>query len=604
MNLSRENISRKFIVIVSILIGISVVVFLFHTEILTDSLSPIDEKVKQSIVQIKTSTVNNQRYGTGFFVALDLIATNIHVVAVPGQIIARKTINNISPELNYSRSIFYVIGVTAYDFENDLVILQVDGNSKYLHLADSNEVKENQRIASIGFPHRKFKLSKGYVFSKRENDHWLRIAIKIGCGGSGSPIYNNHGKVVGIHNYANNSLGYSFAVPSNALRVLLAQSNIAEPLSEWRKRNEIRSYAFHIKGRTLFDKGRYNEAINEFNHALDLNNKAIYTYYKRGAAKIKLGEFAAKGDNIRDANRYYRTSIEDFTQAILLNPMNAEAFTQRAHAKYELGDKTAALLDYESSIRINSKHEEVFFKHGVAKAILGDHDFEQGDIDKAVRLYNDANYYLSLAGERNPKSRQINRKLKEVNKSLKKCKNIHTVAPVRRKHYQRLISDDSKEMKIMPDYMPPYVRRGNTYFAYGTFEVEHGNISKAQKLYANALSDYRYVIDHKRKHNYYTVSNVVEAYNGLGNVKIELGKIETKKGNTKKSKDYYMKAIQEFDSVMKLYRPEFSDRGYKVADMFAVTYFKRGIAKMALGRKEEAKSDFDKARELNSEFGK
>ena len=160
-------------------------------------------------------------------------------------------------------------------------------------------------------------------------------------------------------------------------------------------------------------------------------------------------------------------------------------------------------------------------------------------------------------------------------------------------------------MEIMPaNYMPPYVRRGNTYFAYGTFEVEQGNISKAQRIYANALADYRYVIDHKEKNNYYTVSDVVEAFNGLGNVRIEFGKIETMKGNAKKARVYYTKAIQEFDRAMKLHLPHFSEKGYKVADLFAVSYFKRGIAKMALGHKDEANSDFDKARELNPDLGK
>ena len=341
MDLFRNNPKRYVFVIAVIILGISVYTF-FYIDTLKPKFSTIDENVAQSIVHIEVGNTYNKLYGTGFFVAPDLIATNIHVVAVPGQITIRKAINNesrviiikdIKQGFQYKKSSFNVIGVSAYDVENDLVVLKVDGNSQFLPLADSNEVKENDRIMSIGYPHEQFKLSKSHIYSKRESDQWLRIAVNIGSGASGSPVYNEVGNVVGIVTYSNHSFDYTLAIPSNVLRTLLAESGTIEPLVGWYKRDEIRAYTYHMHGRSRFYKRHFTEAITQFDYVLELNDKAIYTYYKRGAAKIKLGELAANVDNIRDTNRYYSASIEDFTQAILLNPiMNAEAYTQRAHA--------------------------------------------------------------------------------------------------------------------------------------------------------------------------------------------------------------------------------------------------------------------------------
>ena len=56
--------------------------------------------------------------GSGFFVDEDKIATNIHNVAWSGPVFVK---------LSDKKTIWAIEGVTAYDVENDLVVLKIAG---------------------------------------------------------------------------------------------------------------------------------------------------------------------------------------------------------------------------------------------------------------------------------------------------------------------------------------------------------------------------------------------------------------------------------------------------------------------------------------------
>ena len=80
-------------------------------------------RVPQQIIEVSEERSSftvirvEDRYGaaSGFFVAPDKIATNIHVVAYPGSVFIK------SPD---EKIIWTVEGITAFDVRNDLAILK------------------------------------------------------------------------------------------------------------------------------------------------------------------------------------------------------------------------------------------------------------------------------------------------------------------------------------------------------------------------------------------------------------------------------------------------------------------------------------------------
>ena len=74
-------------------------------------------------------------------------------------------------------------------------------------------------------------------------------------------------------------------------------------------------------------------------------------------------------------------------------------------------------------------------------------------------------------------------------------------------------------------------------------------------------------------------------------MKTFFGNFESKRGNLEKAQRLYKDAIIDFDKAIQI-NPE-----------KAYYYHARGIAKEALGQKEAAQVDFDKAKELDSNIG-
>jgi regulator of sirC expression with transglutaminase-like and TPR domain len=193
------------------------------------SVADIAESAKKSLAVIVFQGRNgkDQGLGTGFVVAADgLIATNLHVIGE-----ARP----ISVLLGGKRH--EVTAIHASDRKLDLALLRIDAkNLTSLPLADSNALKTGQPIVALGHPRGlKYSVVSGVLSGKRdvEGMSMLQLAIPIEPGNSGGPVLDLHGRVHGIvtmKSLVTPNLG--FAVPSNALKPLLAKPNTI-PMSRW-----------------------------------------------------------------------------------------------------------------------------------------------------------------------------------------------------------------------------------------------------------------------------------------------------------------------------------------------------------------------------------
>ncbi len=136
------------------------------------------EKGRESTVRVMcwTGPLSGFPYGSGFFVDKNKIVTNIHVVARPGPIFVK---------LNDKDMIWEVVGVTAFDVENDLVVLQIDGEGTPLPIGDSDLVQKRDTVVAVGYPGRKYKVTAGNVHGIRNSDKLLGTTTNCSKGSSG-----------------------------------------------------------------------------------------------------------------------------------------------------------------------------------------------------------------------------------------------------------------------------------------------------------------------------------------------------------------------------------------------------------------------------------
>lgn len=119
-------------------------------------------------------------------------------------------------------------------------------------------------------------------------------------------------------------------------------------------------------------------AIEDYDEAIRINPKEVEAYLNRGYAKRD------KGDS--------DGAIKDYDEAIRLNPKFDLAYNNRGIAKYEKGDLDGAIKDYNEAIRINPEDCKLYFFRANIK-------FEQHDYDGAIKDYNEAIRLNPIFGE-------------------------------------------------------------------------------------------------------------------------------------------------------------------------------------------------------------
>jgi tetratricopeptide (TPR) repeat protein len=175
-------------------------------------------------------------------------------------------------------------------------------------------------------------------------------------GMSGGEIINKKGYLVGI----NSKIAHP--VLQTDFRYLQGEQPDEKTLKEWG------NYSWGI-AINLVDKAG---AIKHYTQAITINPQDAEAYYNRGLVKYALGDKAG--------------AIADFTQAITINPQLAEAYSNRGLAKSALGDKAGAIKDYTQAITINPQYAIAYSNRGNAKDDLGDKAGAIKDYTQAITI--------------------------------------------------------------------------------------------------------------------------------------------------------------------------------------------------------------------------
>lgn len=188
----------------------------------------IARKAFGSTVLLLMEDVNRQpiSLGSGFFVAPDKIATNLHVVEGAKSGFAKL----VGKETKYD-----IQSYTAIDEKRDLIILKVKRTTApWLIFADSDLVMVGDPVYAVGNPiGLEGTFSQGIISSIRPigTDKVLQLTAPISPGSSGGPVLNNKGHVIGVSVATfRGGQNLNFAIPANYLKKLIGQADIAKPL--------------------------------------------------------------------------------------------------------------------------------------------------------------------------------------------------------------------------------------------------------------------------------------------------------------------------------------------------------------------------------------
>ena len=144
------------------------------------------------------------------------------------------------------------------------------------------------------------------------------------------------------------------------------------------------------RGMLFANRGDYEIAVEEFTEAIKIDPSNAGTYLLRG--KALMASICTMDNRREDFNAILYgqlkegapaeridTAIADFIQAIKLDPQSAAAYQRRGHAYCLKKDYDRAIADYNRAIKLDPGNARVYFSRGTAYKRKGEHDRARAD---------------------------------------------------------------------------------------------------------------------------------------------------------------------------------------------------------------------------------
>ncbi len=220
----------------------------------------------------------------------------------------------------------------------------------------------------------------------------------------------------------------------------------------------------HIKNISL-DKGEVEAILKETEARLNDLIERFQTYHQK-VSKLKhfksLGELYNFRGLTKDILEKSEEAIDDYTEAIKLNPQYAKAYLNRGVAKYVIGKHEDAIADYNQAIEFNPKDANIYTNRGATKDDLGKHEDAIADFNQAIEFNpKDANVYTNRGNAKDDLGK-----------------------------HEDAIDDYTQAIKLNPQYATAYNNRGVAYKKMAQIARSKGDVAKAQALQAKADADF------------------------------------------------------------------------------------------------------------------
>jgi tetratricopeptide (TPR) repeat protein len=154
--------------------------------------------------------------------------------------------------------------------------------------------------------------------------------------------------------------------------------------NKWRFDNAIRDFdaalqldpklpeAYAYRGTAYERKGETDKAIVDFNKAADLDPNSAIAHFHRGLIFLNKGE--------------WDRALVDFDEAVRVDPANGDALVNRGICYLNKKDYEHALVSFDAAISIDSRNVTAFQNRGDLYRRLGDREKSARDLEQAALL--------------------------------------------------------------------------------------------------------------------------------------------------------------------------------------------------------------------------
>src|SRR6185295_14566760 len=442
---------------------LSALIFLFvpfikvHAQ---DLLPDLVRRIKPSAVAIETFDSRGEKLsrGSGFFIAVDRVVTNRHVID-----------NAFRAEVHsYNGNVYPVRGVIAVDAEGDLALLRVEAPPNQVRplLLDKTSPQEGESVVVIGNPFGlEGSVTNGIVSAVRDIPTFgriIQITAPISPGSSGSPVVNMQGQVIGVATLQiTGGQSVNFAIPSERISqlqsgALLSLSDLVATTGRNKRAKAVQSFR---DGLSFLSKDDCENALPYFEKAVESDSNYAEAWAQAGFCREKLGRHA--------------DAIEASKKAVNLRP-SSESYFNIGLANYYLKQYRDSAEGYRQSIKLDPYNAaDAYYALGLVYRDWGRPDDEIQAYKQAIRLRQDYTAAYERLGSRYLKSKKYNEAV-EIFRQLSTLKPGDAAAPnsmgeayFELNKLNEAVESFRQSIRLKPDFGKAYYNLGRTLMALG-----------------------------------------------------------------------------------------------------------------------------------------
>jgi len=448
--------------------------------------APVFAKTPQEIAQLAISAtvqINGKTTGsgTGFIIAKQgttyTVLTANHVVADRDTYTIR---TNTNKDYQVTRSILLQKGQNA----PDLAVVTFNSTQSYpvVTLGDSEQAVMGTEIFVSGYPANQrgnqFGTKRDYVFVKGNvisrlradypNGYTLRYDAITKGGMSGGPVFDGEGRVVGVHAAGD----IDFVTDGEGKKVITQVTtktgfNVAVPINIFLAKL---SEAGLNRSAVLIDTSPTATAPLKLNNPQDAK-----TYYVRGLTRFDKGDLSG--------------AVADFNQAIQTQSDYSEAYFYRALAYFDLRQMPKSIADYSKAIALNAGYVDAYYNRGLVLSAMGDKPGAIADYTQVIRLdrnfaaaYNNRGLALSDLGDQKGAIDDFNQAL-QINPGRANTYFNRGLALFRINNDRSALADYTQAIQLNPNYAKAYANRGITLVRMGDTKGAIADLQQAARLF-------------------------------------------------------------------------------------------------------------------------
>ncbi|MDD4454080.1 MAG: tetratricopeptide repeat protein [Candidatus Methanomethylophilaceae archaeon] len=359
---------------------------------------------------------------------------------------------------------------------------------------------------------------------------------------------------------------------------------------------------WYNEGIDLHRSGNYEEAIQCYDRALEIDPKGADVWNNKGVAFKNLG--------------HYDEAIKCYDRALKIDPKYARAWLNKSVALGNLGRYDEAIQCYDRALEVDPKDADAWYSKGVALNELGRYDEAVQCYDHALKI--DPKY----ASHRVIGDLRLQHRALEIDPKYAYAWHNKGVALDDLGRYDEAISCYDRALEVDPKYAYAWNGKGNALKHLGRYDeaiscydralevdpkyayawYNKGNALDDLGRYDEAIACYDRALEVDPKYAY-AWHNKGVALKHLGRYDEAIAcydralEVDPKHAHAWNSKGNALNDLGRYDEAIACY-----DRALEVDPKYASAWHNKGIALKNLGRYDEAIGCYDRALEVDPKF--